>query len=142
MIEPSDPQPAAESKADHRAPQKPPVKQGPEASKPNPAYLPSKKRADSNHSASSAEDEEAEDLQELLKKKNAAKKETKARAGVSAEVYGAYNKKEDFKGRFIKKTPEERAKIREKLMMSFMFKALDERDLETCIDAMEIKKYK
>ena len=78
----------------------------------------------------------------MLKKKTAGKKETKARAGVSAEVYGEYNKKEDFKGRVIKKSADERAKIREKLVMSFMFKALDERDLETCIDAMEIKKYK
>lgn len=112
----------------------------PQTSKHNPSSSPAKKRTDSSHSASSEEDKE--DIQEMLKKKTAGKKETKARAGVSAEVYGEHNKKEDFKGRVIKKSADERTKIREKLVMSFMFKALDERDLETCIDAMEIKKYR
>ena len=69
-------------------------------------------------------------------------KGNKVRAGVSAEVYGEYNKKENFKARIIKKTSEERTQIKEKLLKSFLFKTLDENDLETCIDAMEIKKYK
>lgn len=70
------------------------------------------------------------------------KKPLKVRAAVSAEVYGEFNKKENFKARVIKKTPEEQITIKEKLLKSFLFKALDEKDLQTCIDAMEIKKLK
>lgn len=96
------------------------------------------------HSSEGEEDEAGDNIEEQLEKKKQKEgpKGPKMRSGVSAEVYGANNKKENFKARFIKKTPEEQAKIREKLLKSFLFKSLEEKDLQTCIDAMEIKKYK
>lgn len=86
-------------------------------------------------------DDDDDDEVAVLQHKTAAHND-KARAAVSAEVYGKFNKKENFKARVIPKSDEEKRKIREKLLMSFLFKALDEKDLETCIDAMEIKNYK
>jgi len=54
-----------------------------------------------------SDDEEEDDVAEI----DAAKKEKNAkkgqRGGVSAEVYGAWNKKEDFKPRVIEKTAEQ-----------------------------------
>jgi hypothetical protein len=89
------------------------------------------------------EGDEVPDLDTMLKQKQAENKvKTVNRASVSAEVYGAFNKKEDFKARVIPKSVEEKKKIREKLLMSFLFKSLEEKDLETCIDSMEIKNYK
>lgn len=64
------------------------------------------------------------------------------RASVSAEVYGAFNRKDKFKARVIEKTPEQRQRIEALLMKSFMFKALEPKDLQTIIDAMEVKTFK
>lgn len=103
-------------------------------------------RTDKEEDSHSSEEDEEEmkKMQAAMKKKAAekAKVGVKARAGVSAEAYGEFNKKEAFKGRIIKKTADEKIRIREKLLLSFLFKSLDEKDLEICIDAMEIKKFK
>lgn len=93
----------------------------------------------------SEEEEEGEDeVMELaaLPAKKVEIKAVRGRASVSAEAYGAFNKKENFKARVIEKTEEQKTRIKEKLLMSFMFKALDEKELETCIHAMEIKHVK
>lgn len=44
---------------------------------------------------------------------------------MSAEAFGSYNKKEDFKAHVIEKSEETRAKILQRLNMAFMFSALD-----------------
>jgi len=49
----------------------------------------------------------------------------KQRAGVSAEVFGQYNKKEDFVPKVISKTPETKAKLTSRLLQAFMFNALE-----------------
>lgn len=51
-----------------------------------------------------------EDPAEVAKMKAAAGKK-KTRMGVSAESYGAYNKKEDFVPKVIEKSAETRAKL-------------------------------
>ena len=96
------------------------------------------------HSGSESEDDAPAPVMKTPAQPTAAagKKPLKVRAAVSAEVYGEYNKKENFKARLIKKSAEEQATIKEKLLKSFLFKSLDEKDLQTCIDAMEIKKLK
>jgi cAMP-dependent protein kinase regulator len=43
------------------------------------------------------------------------------RASVSAEAFGEYNKKGDFKAQVINKTEETKAKIAARLNMTFMF---------------------
>lgn len=72
-----------------------------------------------------------------LKKKIQQKNKNPHRSSVCAEVYGQFNKKEDFKARIVRKTPEQIQRIRNRVSQSFMFSALDEKDLKTVIDAMD-----
>ncbi|CAD8189697.1 unnamed protein product [Paramecium pentaurelia] len=60
------------------------------------------------------------------------------RASVSAEVYGIYNKKTNFKPKIVAKSHLQIQKIKEKLAQSFMFSELDEHDLRIVINAMEV----
>jgi len=55
---------------------------------------------------------------------------------VSAEAFGAYNKKEDFKPNVVPKSEDTRQKIVSRLNMAFMFQALDEKEKQIVIDAM------
>lgn len=64
------------------------------------------------------------------------------RISVSAEVYGNFNKKEDFKPRVIPKTAPQVETITNRLCNAFMFSALDDREKEVVIKAMEEKNYK
>lgn len=64
---------------------------------------------------------------------------TMQRPSVSAEVYGKFNKKESFVAPYIYKASEEKRKIKEKLRESWMFRGLDEKDMETIADAMSIR---
>jgi cAMP-dependent protein kinase regulator len=59
------------------------------------------------------------------------------RSSVSAEVYGAFNKKEDFVARVITKTNEQKERIIARVMQSFLFSSLDDKELHTVIDAFE-----
>ena len=61
---------------------------------------------------------------------------------VSAEAYGEYNKKGDFKPRVIEKAPEIKAKLEARLMQAFMFSALDEKEMAIVVDAIEEVHYK
>lgn len=64
------------------------------------------------------------------------------RTSVSAEVYGKFNKKEDFKPRVIPKTQDIVETISNRLSNAFMFSALDDREKEVVINAMEEKNFK
>lgn len=64
------------------------------------------------------------------------------RIAVSAEVYGHFNKKEDFKARVIKKTPEQIQRIKARILQSFLFTNLGQEDLNIVIGAMEEKVFK
>lgn len=61
---------------------------------------------------------------------------------MSAEVYGDYNKKEDFKPRVIQKTQDVKTRILTRLKQSFIFRSLDDRETNIVIDAMEEKKFR
>ena len=67
-----------------------------------------------------------------------AKQSRGPRASVSAEAFGAWNQKGNFKAKNIPKSAEAVTAISEKLSMAFMFSALDETEKETVIGAMEI----
>ena len=84
----------------------------------------------------SSEENESEEEEEEVKKpaKQAGKKQ---RAGVSAEVFGEYNKKEDFKPPVIPKSEQTKEKLRSRLLQAFMFNALEAAELEVVIDAIE-----
>ena len=60
------------------------------------------------------------------------------RNAISAEAYGKWNKKEDFRPRVIPKSVQQKEKIRSKLMSSFLFRALDKQAVEIVINAMDI----
>jgi hypothetical protein len=59
------------------------------------------------------------------------------RAGISAEVYGAWNQKTEFVPKVISKSDEVKQKLKERLLHAFMFNALDENELEIVIDSIE-----
>ncbi len=63
------------------------------------------------------------------------------RSAVSAEVYGAFNKKEDFKAREIPKSQDQAQRIKARILQSFLFCNLDQNDLQIVINAMEEKKF-
>jgi len=98
------------------------------------------KKADES---ASDEDSDEEDTFELLPKEKLAeiKKNSMSRISVSAEVYGEYNKKENYVPKMIKKTAEQRSRIKLRLSQSFMFSALDDKEQEIVIDAMEEKQF-
>jgi cAMP-dependent protein kinase regulator len=87
-------------------------------------------------------DDETEDLdefdEELVLTRNKVQKQGQ-RASVSAEVYGIFNKKEDFKPIFVEKTSDQMKRISDCVASSFLFNSLDEKDLNTVINAMEEK---
>jgi cAMP-dependent protein kinase regulator len=63
------------------------------------------------------------------------------RSSVCAEVYGMFNKKEDFKPRIIPKDDEQKKRILSKIGQSFLFSSLDKIDMETVLCAFEEKKF-
>jgi len=70
----------------------------------------------------------------------AKKKEKGPRASVSAEAFGTFNKKEDFKARVVQKSEEAKESIMEIIQKSFMFSGLDDNEKQIVVDAMEEKK--
>ena len=66
----------------------------------------------------------------------------RARNSVSAEVYGAFNKKKIFVPKKIPKTSEQINRIKGKIISSFIFNSLDKNDIDIVINAMEEKKFK
>ena len=65
------------------------------------------------------------------------KKTDKHRSAVSAEVYGTWNKKENFVPRVIEKTEDQKNRILGKLNNSFMFAGLEDKDKHIVVLAME-----
>ena len=64
------------------------------------------------------------------------------RSSVCAEVYGNFNKKENFVPKVVAKTKDQIDLITNRVNQSFMFSAIDEKDLKTVVDAMEEKRFK
>lgn len=61
-----------------------------------------------------------------------------ARISVSAEVYGDYNKKKEFTPPVYAKNAEQRERILQKTARSFLFSALEPREQEIIVNAMQI----
>ena len=95
-----------------------------------------------SHEESVSEDDEDSQLGDLSKQPVIKKKNILPRTGVSAEVYGEYNKKEDFVARKIPKTDEQMERIKSSVIHSFLFSNLEPKDLEIVIGAMEEKRFK
>ena len=63
------------------------------------------------------------------------------RTSVSAEAFGHWNKKSDFKPRVVEKSEATTEKIRARLNMSFLFSSLNESEFKIVVDAMEEKRF-
>lgn len=90
----------------------------------------------------SSDDEDEDEVEEVIIPK--AKKDTrlsKQRASVSAEVFGRWNQKKPYTPKVVPKTIEVKKRLREILSKSFMFQALEEKQREIVINAMEERKY-
>ena len=106
-----------------------------------------RKNSDSESSKSESEDNDDDidtNLDNVLEKMPEAKKKMSLipRSAVSAEAYGKFNRKEDFKARYIEKTPEQISRIKTRIIHSFLFGNLESKDLDIVIGAMEEKKFK
>jgi len=106
------------------------------ASKPQP-----KKLAEYEVPSSAEEDEDDDevDLDDLVPQ-NRDPQSMKQRISVSAESYGKFNKKGDFKPRVIPKSENQKQRIVDRLSKAFMFSNLEKREKEITVDAMEEKK--
>jgi cAMP-dependent protein kinase regulator len=63
------------------------------------------------------------------------------RSSVSAEAFGVFNKKADFKAPSYPKSEEVREKLKKRLEQAFMFSALNPAELTVVLNAMqEVKK--
>lgn len=88
-------------------------------------------------------DDEEEKIEEIKKISNSKTAPvSKGRTSVSAEAYGAFNKKGAFKPKFIKKSNDQLSRITEKISQSFLFSSLSATDLQTVIGSFEEKKFK
>ena len=94
----------------------------------------------SSESESEVNQEEQKKIDEELKKRMQKKKNF--RVSVSAEVYGFHNVKKPFKPRVIPKTEDQKKRIQEKCLQSFLFNSLEDKELKTVIDSFEEKRYK
>ena len=56
---------------------------------------------------------------------------------MSAEAYGDWNKKGDFKPKVVPKSQDTREKLSKRLLQAFMFNALDENEFEIVVDSIE-----
>lgn len=87
------------------------------------------------------EEEEEEDDDVILSESEFVKqnegKANQMRTSVSAEAYGEWNQKKEFTPPVHAKSTAQKKRLGEVLEKSFMFKALDKKDMVTIIDAME-----
>ena len=92
----------------------------------NPTKDPEVLSESSNNESDEGDEKSDADFDKKLAKRQQDKKGMK-RVGVSAEVYGDFNKKEDFVARVIPKTEEQINRIKPRILASFLFSALEQK---------------
>ena len=92
---------------------------------------------DDGYDQENSDEEEEEEVADIQPKKKNVKAQ---RAGVSAEVYGDWNKKGNFKPKIVHKSAEVKEKLKTRLLQAFMFNALEEKEFEIVVDSIaEVK---
>jgi cAMP-dependent protein kinase regulator len=88
--------------------------------------------------------DEEDDIDDTIEKKviSAQSRLSRQREAVSSEVYGQFNKKEDFVPKYVAKNDDQLQRIKARVLQSFLFAALDSKDLNIVIGTMEEKHYK
>lgn len=101
-------------------------------------------QTEENHVTPEVSDDEENDVVDdtEFNKMAAQKKKASMRVSVSAEVYGKFNEKGNFKPRVIPKNEGQIQRIKSRILNSFLFCNLDQDPLRIVIDAMEEKRYK
>lgn len=89
---------------------------------------------ESENSQSESEEEEVHDLAQATSKPVVS---NKARQSVSAEAFGRWNQKEEFKAPVYPKSEEVLAALKKRLEQAFMFSALNPNELEIVLGAMQ-----
>lgn len=87
------------------------------------------------------EDEDQDKVDQLIAQRKNMVAAKGQRSSVSAEVYGMFNQKGNFVARVIQKTPEQKQRIMGKIMQSFLFNSLDDKEQTTVLDAFEERKF-
>lgn len=104
-------------------------------------HIPKKVSVHTNaYGESSSEESDVEEVIEELPKQAIVQGKA-GRTSVSAEAYGKYNLKANFKPKFIAKTPSQIDRIKTRLNQAFMFSGLEEKELEIVINAMTETKF-
>ena len=84
--------------------------------------------------------QDEDDYVDILPEEIAKRQQKGPRQSVSAEAFGQYNKKENFKARVVPKSDQAKTAIMDKIEKSFMFSGLDDSEKVIVVDAMEEKK--
>ena len=87
------------------------------------------------------EDDSDDDTQHANENKDRKASVRGPRIAVSAEAYGEFNKKEDYKPVVYPKNDDQVVSIKSRLIHSFMFNNLETNDMKIIIDAMEYQKF-
>jgi cAMP-dependent protein kinase regulator len=95
-----------------------------------------------SQSSDDSDKEDQDKVDEIINQRKSLIAGRGQRASVSAEVYGMFNKKENFTPPVIQKNEEQRQRILAKVTKSFMFNTLEEVDLNTVLLAFVEKKFK
>lgn len=97
-----------------------------------------------NANDKSLTDEDEDDIDDHIDKKviSAQARMTRQREAVSAEAYGIFNKKENYVPKVIDKNENQIQRIKARVLQSFLFAALESKDLRIVIDSMEEKHFK
>jgi len=90
--------------------------------------------------AASSDEDDEENVEELPEIKKSDIK--KGRGSISAEAYGAFNKKGSFVPKVIQKTQEQKERIQKRLSNAFMFASLEAAERDIVVDSMDEKKVK
>lgn len=89
-------------------------------------------------------DEDKEENQDKIDEMitvNAKKNQNRMRSSVSAEVYGQFYKRGDFKPKVVEKSDDQKKRIQDIVLKSFIFNTLDENEMNTVLDAMDEARY-
>ena len=93
--------------------------------------------ASGQENSESSSDSEGDDVLDLPIEEVKKKAGNRPRASVSAEAYGNWNKKEEFKAPSYPKSEEQTAALKERLSQAFMFSALNPDELGIVLGAMQ-----
>lgn len=90
------------------------------------------------------DDEDEDDVDHAIDKKIivAQARLSRQREAVSAEAYGKYNTKKAFQPKVVKKNDDQIQRIKARVLQSFLFAALESKDLQIVIDSMEERRFR